>query len=230
MKHETSGIRVTRAGLRSRDAIGFASSAAMWQFEREMRALGFERVAGVDEAGRGPLAGPIVAAAVVLAHPVDGLNDSKLLTESQREALFAKLAAGGHSIGYAVIDAAEIDRRGIQSANYGAMMAAVQKLNPAPDYLLVDGFTIRGCPLPQLRIVKGDRRSQSVAAASIIAKVTRDRIMCELDRTYPGYGFARHKGYATEEHLATLQALGPCAIHRKTFAPLSDAKVTKELF
>lgn len=230
MKDEASDIRDARAGRGSRDAAALMSSAAMWQFEREMQALGFERVAGVDEAGRGPLAGPIVAAAVVLAHPVEGLNDSKLLTESQREALFAELTAGAHSIGCAVIDAAEIDRRGIQSANYGAMMAAVRQLNPAPDYLLVDGFAIRGCPLPQLRIVKGDRRSQSVAAASIVAKVTRDRMMYELDRTYPGYGFARHKGYATEEHLAILQALGPCAIHRRTFAPLAEAKVTRELF
>jgi ribonuclease HII len=144
--------------------------------------------------------------------------------------LFAELMTGAHAVGCAVVDAAEIDRHGIQCANYGAMLAAVEKLSPAPDFLLVDGFAIRGCALPQLRIVKGDRRSQSIAAASIVAKVTRDRIMCELDRAYPGYGFARHKGYATGEHLAALRARGPCAIHRRTFAPLSEAKATAELF
>ena len=206
------------------------SSDALWQFEREMAALGFARIAGVDEAGRGPLAGPIVAGAVVLAHPVEGLNDSKLLTEAQRELLYAQLMDGAHAIGCAVISAEQIDTRGIQQANYGAMTGAVEQLAPLPDYLLVDGFRIPGCAVPHLRIVKGDRRSQSIAAASIIAKVTRDRLMVAYDAQYPGYGFAKHKGYGTGEHLDAIRRLGPCPIHRRSFAPLSTQLDTAPLF
>ncbi|HRK33628.1 MAG TPA: ribonuclease HII [Candidatus Hydrogenedentes bacterium] len=206
------------------------SETDMWQFETEMRALGFSRIAGVDEAGRGPLAGPIVAGAVVLAHPVEGLNDSKLLTERQREKLFDQLTTGAHAIGCAVISAERIDAIGIQQANYGAMLEAVEQLFPAPDYLLVDGFKIPGCPLPHLRIVKGDRRSQSIAAASIIAKVTRDRLMVKLETEYPGYGFAKHKGYGTAEHLDCIARLGPCAVHRRSFAPISGKVDTARLF
>ena len=200
------------------------------RFEREAAANGFRRVAGVDEAGRGPLAGPIVAAAVVLAEPVAGLNDSKLLTASQRQALYEILTEGRHSIGVGVIDEGTIDRHGIQPANYAAMAQAVGALTPPPDFLLVDGFLIRGCPLPQKPIVKGDRRSPSIAAASIIAKVTRDRIMDELDEQYPMYGFARHKGYATREHLDALSRLGPCPAHRRSFAPLAESATTGTLF
>lgn len=203
---------------------------AMLDIEREAWRNGFARVAGVDEAGRGPLAGPIVAAAVVLARPVPGLNDSKLLTPAQRESLFARLHEEEHQIGAAVVEAAEIDRHGIQSANYAAMARAVAALHPAPDFLLVDGFEIRGCPVPQKPVVKGDRRSQSIAAASIVAKVTRDRIMDGLDGRFPGYGFARHKGYATRDHLAAIGRLGPCPAHRRSFAPLSDSSDASLLF
>jgi ribonuclease HII len=202
----------------------------LMQFEREAAANGFRRIAGVDEAGRGPLAGPIVAAAVVLAERVEGLNDSKQLTEMQREYLYGVLSEGAHGIGVAIIDADTIDRHGIQSANYAAMAQAAAGLSPAPDFLLVDGFMIRGCPLPQKSIIKGDSRSASIAAASIVAKVTRDRIMNELDQQYPEYGFARHKGYGTREHLEILARLGPCPFHRKSFAPLSEALVPGMLF
>ena len=202
----------------------------LMQFERQAAANGFRRIAGVDEAGRGPLAGPIVAAAVVLAEQVEGLNDSKQLTPAQREDLYGVLTEGAHGIGVAIIDADTIDRHGIQSANYAAMAQAAAAISPAPDFLLVDGFMIRGCPLPQKSIVKGDSRSASIAAASIVAKVTRDRIMNELDQQYPEYGFARHKGYGTREHLEVLARLGPCPFHRKSFAPLSEALVPGMLF
>lgn len=202
----------------------------MMRFEREAQAQGFNRIAGVDEAGRGPLAGPIVAAAVVLSHPVAGLNDSKQLSAEQREALFDILYAGAHDIGAGAVAAQEIDRIGIQSANYRAMAEAVERLKTPPEFLLVDGFNLRGVTLPQMRLVKGDARSLSIAAASIVAKVTRDRIMEELDRQYPAYGFARHKGYATKEHLEALARYGPCPEHRRSFAPLSQAQETGLLF
>lgn len=204
--------------------------ARMRAFEEEAAQCGFLRVAGVDEAGRGPLAGPIVAAAVILAEVVPGLNDSKQVLPEQREALYACLREGGHAIGVAVVPAEEIDRFGIQSANYAAMVRAAMEIAPSPDFLLVDGFRIPDCPLPHRRIIKGDCRSLSVAAASIIAKVTRDRIMAEWDAAYPGYGFARHKGYATEEHLEALARLGPCPIHRKSFAPIAQRPETGLLF
>lgn len=201
----------------------------MVEFETQARANGFQRVAGVDEAGRGPLAGPIVAAAVVLAEPVEGLDDSKRLSPGERERLFAVLHRGGHSIGVGVVDVETITATGIQAANYAAMLQAAAKLDPSPDFLLVDGFGIPGCSFPHQAIVKGDRRSLSIAAASVVAKVVRDRIMTTLDRLYPGYGFARHKGYATAEHLAALRRYGPCPVHRTTFAPIAGLG-QRELF
>lgn len=202
----------------------------MLEFERLGEANGFTRIAGVDEAGRGPLAGPIVAAAVVLAAPVPGLNDSKQLTEEQRESLFESLHTGDHAIGLSIVTAEEIDRTGIQAANYAAMARAVAHIAPPPDHLLVDGFQLPGVPQPQVRIVKGDARSLSIAAASIVAKVTRDRIMVELDTRYPGYDFARHKGYGTRTHLDAIARLGPCPAHRKSFAPFSRPAETPPLF
>lgn len=200
------------------------------RFEREAAANGFHRIAGVDEAGRGPLAGPIVAAAVVLAGPVPGVDDSKKLTAAQRERLFEQLHADGHAIGVAVIEPGEIDRYGIQCANYAAMARAVAAIVPEPDYLLVDGFEIKGCALPQRRIIKGDRLSASIGAASIIAKVTRDRIMDKLAGQYPEYGFADHKGYGTAVHLDALRRLGPCPVHRMSFSPMADAPPAAGLF
>jgi len=195
---------------------------AMLLFEQQAFESGFRRVAGVDEAGRGPLAGPLLAGAVVLSHAVPGLDDSKRLTEARREALFEELLAGGHAIGVGLVEAEELDRIGVQRANYTAMARAVAALAPPPDFLLVDGFNLPGMAQPCLRIVKGDQRSLSIAAASIIAKVTRDRRMAELEREYPGYGFGQHKGYGTAAHLAALAALGPCREHRRSFAPLAD--------
>ncbi len=207
-----------------------ARLVAMLEFENEAARNGFQRVAGVDEAGRGPLAGPIVAAAVVLAEPVEGLNDSKQLSARQREDLYGKLQCGSHSTAVAIIGADEIDRMGIQAANYAAMMQSAKKLEPLPDFLLVDGFNIRGCELPQKRLIKGDSRSLSIAAASIIAKVVRDGIMVELDKEYPGYGFCKHKGYGTRQHLEALERCGPCPEHRKSFAPIAKAFETGLLF
>lgn len=203
--------------------------AVMDQLETEARDNGFTRIAGVDEAGRGPLAGPIVAGAVILASSIPGLDDSKRLSEAVRESLFVQIHEGGHEVGVATIEAEEIDRIGIQAANYRVMALAVMNLPAPPDFLLVDGFRIPGVPWPQSRIIRGDQRSQSIAAASIVAKVTRDRLMGALENQCPGYGFARHKGYGTREHLEALERLGPCPAHRRSFAPLSKRKVD-ELF
>ena len=227
------GAQVILAQLLKRLETGGANPGGadpMLKFEREAAALGFHRVAGVDEAGRGPLAGPIVAAAVILSCPVTGINDSKQLTYEEREAFYECLVCGEHTIGTAIIDAPEIDRHGIQPANYRAMALAAGRLLPAADYLLIDGFSVPGLPQPQCRIVKGDSRSQSIAAASVIAKVTRDRMMLEYDRAYPEYGFARHKGYGTRAHLDALDKHGPCPIHRMSFAPLSRPQETGNLF
>lgn len=213
-----------------REAREQARLESLLVFEREALDNGFTRVAGVDEAGRGPLAGPVVAAAVVLHEPVPGLNDSKQLSLEERERLYETLTTSGHAIGVSIIPPQRIDAQGIQSANYAAMMEAAARVEPRPDFLLVDGFRIPACPWPHRRIVKGDRRSLSIAAASIIAKVTRDRIMDEMDALYPGYGFARHKGYGTPEHLHALRRLGPCLIHRRSFAPIAGKLDTGLLF
>ncbi|HIJ65527.1 MAG TPA: ribonuclease HII [Candidatus Hydrogenedentes bacterium] len=202
----------------------------MWRFERRVIANGFTRVAGVDEAGRGPLAGPLVAAAIVLGERVPGLDDSKRLTQAQRQRLFDKLRRGPHAIGVALIEPEFVDRRGIQEANYAAFAQAVAQLEPPPDFLLVDGFAIPGCSIPHMRLIKGDRRSASVAAASIIAKVTRDRLMLELSDKYPMYAFAKNKGYGTKEHLAALARFGPCPVHRRSFAPIAASLDTEDLF
>lgn len=195
---------------------------AMFRFEREAAESGFRRIAGIDEAGRGPLAGPIVAAAVILDDPIEGLDDSKQLTAPQRDALYERIPTVARAVGVAIIEVAEIDRNGIQCSNYAAMAQAADRISPNPDFLLVDGFMIKGCPAPQKAIVKGDRLSASIAAASIIAKVTRDRIMDQLDTQYPGYGFAAHKGYGTQDHLDALRRLGPCPAHRRSFSPVSE--------
>ncbi len=205
------------------DAAEKARLEVMLEFERRARENGFLRVAGVDEAGRGPLAGPLVAGAVVLDFPVPGLDDSKKLSESRREALYEALMTGGHAVGVGVVEAGELDRIGLQTANYAAMARAVEKLAPPPDFLLVDGFNLPGVVQPCMRLVKGDRRSLSIAAASIIAKVTRDRWMRLLDREYPQYGFGQHKGYGTAAHMAAIEVHGPCPEHRLSFAPLSGA-------
>ncbi len=194
----------------------------LWRVERKLRAEGISPIAGVDEAGRGPLAGPVVAAAVILPPRcrLPGLNDSKALTASARERLFDLIQDKALSIGVAVMDAKTVDRINVLRATHRAMREAILKLEPIPALALVDGRPLPACPVAQRNIVHGDRLCASIAAASIIAKVTRDRIMEDLHARYPEYGFDRHKGYATPGHLECLSALGPCPAHRMTFAPV----------
>ena len=180
-------------------------------------------VAGVDEAGRGPLAGPVVAAAVVLDLGArwDGVHDSKQLSAAQRGALFARVLDGARAFGWSVLGPRAIDRLNIRGASLEAMRRAVARLRVAPDLVLVDGAdTVPGLVCPQHAVIDGDARMLSIAAASIVAKVVRDRIMERLDRVWPAYGFARHKGYGTPEHLEALGRVGPCALHRFSFAPV----------
>ncbi len=192
---------------------------APYRYERAAWRSGFLRVAGVDEAGRGPLAGPVVAAAVVLApdRPIPGLQDSKLLTAARREFLFDRILEEAAAVGIGMVDPETIDRVNILEATRLAMLAALDKLAPRPDLVLVDALRLSALPCPQTSLVRGDRRSASIAAASIVAKVTRDRLMLEAEARFPEYGFGRHKGYPTPEHLAALRRHGPCPIHRRTF-------------
>ena len=199
-------------------------------FERVLWQKKLTRIAGVDEAGRGPLAGPVVAAAAILPTKwaqsglpgdLQGLNDSKQLTALQREKYFTFLTACAEvQFAIAQTDASQIDEINILRATHRAMNEALAKLNPAPQHALVDGRPVKTLRIPQTAIVKGDARSYSIAAASVLAKVTRDRLMLEFDRQWPVYGFAGHKGYGTARHLAALAAHGPCPIHRRSFAPL----------
>ncbi len=192
--------------------------------ERECWAEGFCCLAGVDEAGRGPLAGPVVAAAVVFPRgvPWPRVNDSKQLTAEARGELDRLIrAVPGVRIGVGVVEAAEIDELDILRATWKAMRLAVDGVKGA-DFVLVDGRPVKGLPLPSRAIVKGDAKSASIAAASIIAKEERDRRMNELAERYPGYGFEVHKGYGTRRHLEALRELGPCAEHRKSFRPVRE--------
>lgn len=201
-------------------------------YEKEAWKSGFVRLAGVDEAGRGPLAGPVVAGAVFIdkalltpspADFLDGLTDSKILSKKKREKYFRRLKESPEiEIGLGIIDAQEIDRINILQATHRAMAKAVGELDPLPERVLVDGLPVAGLPCPSTAIVKGDRKSLSISAASIVAKVTRDRIMEELDRKYPSYGFASHKGYGTKDHLAAIKLHGPVSCHRKSFRPIKE--------
>jgi len=201
-----------------------SSDHDLYRFERHARSKGYQLVAGVDEAGRGPLAGPVVAAAVILQpdRPINGVNDSKKLTERQRERLFDHIMADALCIGIGSCSPAEIDRINILQATRLAMLQAVLQLAPQPDILLIDGITTIASPLQQQTIKQGDSRSASIAAASIIAKVTRDRLMCEYDQLYPHYGFARHKGYGSASHLTALRQHGPCPLHRTSFGGVRE--------
>jgi ribonuclease HII len=183
---------------------------------------GARLVAGVDEVGMGPLAGPVVAAAVVLPDRIDlpGLDDSKRVSARARERLAESIACQAVAVSLATLPPSDVDRLNIYRAGLEAMRRAVLGLDPAPDHVLVDARTIPGIEPPQTPLPKGDSRDASIAAASIVAKVHRDRLMQELDGRYPGYGFARHKGYATAAHLAALRRLGPCPEHRRSFAPV----------
>lgn len=191
----------------------------LWAFEKQAREKGYQIVAGIDEAGRGPLAGPVVSAAVILPEGVDlfGIDDSKKLTPKQRFRLYDRLYEVSRSIGIGVIDAAEIDRVNILQATLASMAMAVANLDPHPDHLLIDGIFTIASDLPQQAIKKGDSRSISIAAASIVAKVTRDRIMAQADLLFPEFGFSRHKGYPTQIHKEAIRKYGCSPIHRRTF-------------
>ncbi len=191
----------------------------MEPFEEETRARGFQIIAGVDEAGRGPLAGPVVAAAVILPRiqKLEGVTDSKLLTPTQREAAYGLIREKAVAVGVGIVEAEEIDRLNILQASRKAMQLAVCHLFLFPDFLLVDGIHAINLSLPQQAIPQGDRRCLSVAAASIIAKVCRDRLMLIYHEEFPEYNFAQHKGYATPEHLQALRQYGYCPIHRRSF-------------
>ena len=207
-----------------------AHSKSRFYFERELLQRGSSIIAGVDEAGRGPLAGPVVAAAVVfpaewitngLPYPLRGLNDSKLLAPEQRDEYFARLMSYpevSHAVAWS--DRLLIDEINILQATFRAMNDALAQLNPAPMHALIDGNQISSVRWPQTALVEGDARSYSIAAASVVAKVTRDRMMVAFDRQWPQYGFAEHKGYGTEKHLAALAEHGPCPLHRRSFAPI----------
>lgn len=201
----------------------------LWTFEREALASGHTILAGIDEAGRGPLAGPVVAAAVILPFECDvaGIFDSKQLSHEARERAFKHIHTIALGIGVGMSEPEEIDRINILQGTYNAMRRAVQQLAASVDLCLIDGSPIRTFGYPNISIVKGDSKSASIAAASIIAKVTRDRIMCEYDSVYPQYGFSRHKGYPTEEHMHLLAIHGACAIHRRSFGPVAKAEETK---
>lgn len=194
------------------------------EFELEARRCGYRRIAGLDEAGRGPLAGPVVASAVVLPTRCRllGCDDSKQLSESERERLYHVIIKRAVGIGIGSATEQEIDRLNILEATRLAMHRAVAGLLPQPDCLLIDAISLLGCAIPIRSIIKGDALCLSVAAASIVAKVTRDRLMAEYHRLYPHYNFLSHKGYSTEEHLQQLATHGPCPIHRKTFEPVAQ--------
>lgn len=197
------------------------------EFERAARLRGYRRIAGIDEAGRGPLAGPVVAAAVVLPARcrLSGIDDSKQLSEGQRDRLYAAILAQAVGMGIGSADVGEIDRLNIIEATRLAMRRAVDQLTPPPDYLLIDAVTLPGIRISVRPIIKGDALSLSIAAASIIAKVTRDRLMAKYHEMFPEYDFLSHKGYCTTGHLQRLARHGPCSIHRRTFMPVQEAIV-----
>jgi len=198
---------------------------ALWWHEERLFARGVQVVAGVDEAGRGPLAGPVVAAAVILPRGLflRDINDSKQLDPDQREALYAQLQRVALGVGVGICEVAIIDRLNILRATRLAMQQALAALPTRPECVLLDGYRMPRCEYPQEALVDGDCRSISIAAASIVAKVTRDRMMNELDRQYPLWGFAQHKGYSTPEHLACINKHGVCEIHRRSFAPVYES-------
>jgi len=195
-----------------------------WKLERAAQKLGFLRIAGCDEVGRGPMFGPVVAAAVILPTGcrLRGLNDSKQVAEEKRNELDVEIRAKALAWAIAAVDAETIDRINIRKASLLAMRMAVEQLALAPDYLLIDGCDTIEWNCPQQSVVQGDATSFSIAAASVLAKVYRDRMLVELDAVYPGYGLARHKGYCSREHLAALDRLGPTPLHRRNWSPVAQ--------
>jgi ribonuclease HII len=209
--------------------------------ERSLRQQGYVLIAGVDEAGRGSLAGPVVAAAVVLPasfdhplpgsgdqSPLTGLRDSKQLSPIAREGLYGRIIQTAEAVGLGVVDHTTVDLFGIGAASRIAMRLALRRLKLQPDFVLIDGFAVPGIGIPQKHLIKGDCHCLSIAAASVIAKVARDRLMCLLDRRYPAYRFAENKGYGTSAHLEALAREGPCPLHRRSFNPLREALASVE--
>ena len=196
-----------------------------WTLEEAARKRGALRIAGLDEVGRGPLFGPVVAAAVILApgFRLDGLTDSKKLSEKKRNELDLEIRANAVAWAIAAVDAETIDRINIRQASLLAMRRAVEQLALSPDFLLIDGRDIIDWDCPQQAVIQGDATSFSIAAASVLAKVYRDRLIVELDREFPGYGLAQHKGYPCPAHKAALQLLGPTPLHRKSYHPVAQA-------
>lgn len=198
--------------------------AGLYGYERALARRGLTPIAGVDEAGRGACAGPLVAAAVILDRPIAGLADSKLLTEKRREACFDLIMGNAVDVSVVAISAGDCDRWGIQRANIEALRRALARLGVRPAYALTDGFPVDGLGIPGLAMWKGDRVSASIAAASVIAKVTRDRAMVQLHDEFPAYDFATHKGYVTAVHEAAIRTHGPCAEHRHSYANVRAAQ------
>jgi ribonuclease HII len=224
--HRDSVRRMAAAYLRRRrkEEEEYRRLQSMWALENRFRRDGYTPIAGIDEAGRGPIAGPVVAAAVILPDNarIDGLNDSKLLSPAARERLYDEICGCAVAWGTGMVDAAYIDEHNILQATYEAMRQAVAALRVVPRLTLNDAVTIPGLSCKQVPVVQGDRISASIAAASVIAKVTRDRYMLQMALQYPEYGFDRHKGYPTAGHLDALSRWGPSPIHRRTFAPVSS--------
>lgn len=196
----------------------------LYEHDESIRRDGSHVIAGVDEAGRGPLAGPVVAAAVILPRglKIDGVRDSKKVPERERERLFEEIMALANSVGVGIVGNEEIDTINILQATKFAMQTALTKLDVQPDIILIDALYLNSVKTKQMSIIKGDTKSASIAAASIIAKVTRDRLMLQYHSAYPQYGFDRHKGYATKSHIESIMKHGPCPIHRKTFRKVMD--------
>ena len=209
------------------------SEHGLWALERVLQNHGFPLVAGADEAGRGACAGPLVVAAVVLPAgkrgEVPGLADSKLLTEIAREKAYGEVVKRALAWSVVVVPPQEVDRAGLHVMNVRAMRQAVLRLDPCPSYVLTDGFPILGMPAPTLAVWKGDRVAACVAAASVVAKVTRDRLMVELHERFPLYDFARHKGYSTPEHMAALAEHGPCREHRFSYVNVRASQIGQDV-
>jgi len=206
------------------DSLFFEEEIDPFFFERAAHQRGYRYVAGIDEAGRGPLAGPVVSAAVILPSDFDlpGLTDSKKLSARQREILYPMIRKQAVAVGVGLVSADGIDRYNILQATLQSMQQAVLRLNSPADYLLVDGISPIPTSIPQQTLKKGDLRSLSISAASIVAKVVRDRIMLAYDKQYPEYGFARHKGYGSVEHMKAIAQCGPSPLHRKTFRGVKE--------
>lgn len=196
----------------------------LYKFDESLFKKGYKMIAGMDEAGRGPLAGPVVASAVILCHKrkIEGINDSKKLTEKQRERLFYAIIENTEDIGIGIVDAEVIDEINILRATRLAMVLALKDLRKEPELLLIDALALPSVEIKQLPVIKGDQKSASIAAASIVAKVIRDGIMALYHDKYPQYGFQKHKGYPTQEHIRKLNVYGPCEIHRKSFQSVSS--------